>query len=93
VTKLRDPEPLRGRRRNLVTIAPKKPERFALHFFVPKAVSTKSFGRPRAFRAANSTKRADHKPLRGRSVARACHLIAFGWRMRSLGFQVAHARS
>jgi hypothetical protein len=25
-------------------------ERFALHFFVPKAVSTKGFGRPRAFR-------------------------------------------
>src|SRR5664279_3681268 len=34
------------------------------------------FGRPRAFRAESSTKHADHKPLRGRSVACACELTA-----------------
>src|SRR4029453_6248567 len=38
--------------------------------FGPGEVSTKSFGRPRAFRVVTATKRADHKPLRGRSVTR-----------------------
>src|SRR4030095_8338235 len=52
-------------------------------FFVPNAVSAKSFGRPRALRVAKATKRVVHEPLRGCEVTRVRDLKAQGLRWRS----------